>query len=143
MSVPSPSVKRSSDTLMEPTRFLEIPVTKLPTDDAQNPRVTKTSWTPWRMPQISQATASPTVRGIGTCRHRYMKPPPELTWTTWHSSADQSPAFHGTFPGSLTGQFMPTVTFLQCQLSLHQCSTFTRNVTQFIKALMCRVRVKN
>jgi len=97
----------SSDTLIGPTRFLEIPVTNLPTDAAQNPTVAKASWTPWWMPQISQATASPKVRGNGICRHRYMKPPPELTWTTvaqfsrsvtgfsWHIPGFSHRAVHG------------------------------------------------
>ena len=90
----------SSDTLMGPTRFLEIPVTKLPTEAPQNPRVAKNSWTPWRMPQISQATASPTVRGNGTCRHRYMKPPPELTWTTVTRFSRSVAGFSWDIPGS-------------------------------------------
>lgn len=99
VSVLSSSVKMSSDTLMRPTRFLEIPVTKLSTDAAQNPRVAKTSWTPWRMPQLSQTTASPAVRGNGTCMHTYMKPPPELTWTTVTHFSRSVTGFSWHIPG--------------------------------------------
>jgi hypothetical protein len=99
VSASSSSVKISLDTLMRPTRFLETPVTKLPTDAAQNPRVAKTSRTPWRMPQLSQPRASPTVRGNGTCRHRYMKPPPELTWTTVTQFSRSVTGFSWYIPG--------------------------------------------
>jgi hypothetical protein len=99
VSVPSSTVKMSSDTLMKPTRFLEIPVTKLPTDAAQNPRVVNTSWTPWRMPQLLHPTAFRTVRDIGTCRHRYMKPPPELTCTTATQFSRSVTGFSWHIPG--------------------------------------------
>jgi hypothetical protein len=47
---------------MGPTGFPEIPVTKLSANAAHDPTEAKTSRTPRRMPQLSQPTASPTVR---------------------------------------------------------------------------------
>jgi hypothetical protein len=61
-SVPSSNVKISSDNLMGPTGFPEIPVTKLPANAAHDPTETNTSRTPRRMPQLSQPTASPVAR---------------------------------------------------------------------------------